>query len=151
MRTLSFILLTLILVTCKKESEPKLLEIQTFELDDCFSTLSLYNAEIAIWDKKSYLEFQDSIRRHFNPACELVGLPEVDFNTNFFIGVFTSATGCSAEYSRELYYNQDNDSYEYKVKANGIGDCEMVISSFNCAIALKQSESKNIDFLVSKN
>lgn len=145
------LVLVILSFSCSKDDERILLETQEFEMDECFSALSLSGAEVVITDEQSYIEFQDSIRRHFNSSCDTVHLPKINFNESLFLGKFTQTSGCSAEYNRLVYYNDKNSQYEYEILVSQFGDCAMLISSFNCVIVPKQSESEEVTFKVTLN
>jgi len=152
MRALNLIIIiAMIFISCKKEDDRNLLIVEEFELGECFSTLSLNNFEVVITDEQSYFEFQDSIRRHFNPSCDTIYLPEINFNESLFLGKFTQTSGCNAEYNRSVYYNENTTEYEYEILVTSIGDCEMLISSFNCVVVPKQSNSEKVTFKVTQN
>jgi hypothetical protein len=111
--------------------------------------MSLSGAELVITNQQSYQKFQDSIRRHFFAYCDTVFLPEINFEKSMFIGKYTQTGGCIVEYSRLVYYNSNTNSYDYEITVTKEGLCEMLITSFNCAIVPKQSESTNVNFSVS--
>jgi hypothetical protein len=148
MKQAFIILLSVLLFSCSKEDTRTLLASEHFELDECFSTLTLNGSEVVISDEESYLEFQDSIKRHFYTYCDTTFLPEINFEEFFFMGKYTSTSGCDAEYSRLVYYNEDSGNYEYEIQVSSEGLCEMLISSFNCAIVPKQSGNEEVNFNV---
>lgn len=148
MKQALIILISILLLSCDKEDTRTLLASEHFELDECFSTLSLNGSEVVISDAESYLEFQDSIRRHINAYCDTIFLPEINFDESFFLGKYTATSGCDARYSRLVYYNEDSGNYEYEIQVTSEGLCEMLISSFNCAIVPKQSGNEEVIFRV---
>ncbi len=149
-RIILFVLLITFFTACNKDDDKRTPLTSTFfELDDCFSTMSLNGAEVVITDEQSYQEFQDTIRRHFFEYCDTVSLPDIDFTKSIFMGKYTQTGGCSVEYNRAVYYNVNSNSYDYEITVTQVGTCEMLIVSFNCAIVPKQSDSENVSFSVS--
>jgi len=146
---LILVLITLLIISCAKNDERVQLTASYFELNECFSTMSLRGAEVVITDQNSYQEFQDSIQRHFYDYCDTVSLPEINFEESMFLGVYTQTSGCSTQYLRSVYYSEENNTYDYEVSVIQEGLCEMLITSFNCAIIPKQSDSEVVNFKVS--
>lgn len=133
----------LLLVGCSKESEKIKLDAVFFELNsDCFSSIKLQQAEVIITSTADYQTFQDTIKRYFFPYCDTTNLPAIDFNHAFFAGKFTQTSGCSATFNRNVFFQPDNAIYDYDIEMIGEGTCEMLISSFNCAIIPKQSDKE---------
>lgn len=129
-----------LLAACSKETEKIKLDVVFFELNsECFSTLKLQQAEIVITSAVDYQLFQDTIKRYFFPYCDTTNLPIIDFELDFFAGKFTQTSGCSATFNRNVFFQPDNASYDYDIEMIGEGTCEMLISSFNCAIIPRQS------------
>jgi hypothetical protein len=132
-----------LLAACSKESEKIKLDAVFFELNsDCFSTIKLQQADVIITNAADYQLFQDTIKRYFFPYCDTTNLPTIDFEQDFFAGKFTQTSGCSATFNRNVYFQPDNASYEFDIEMTGEGDCEMLISSFNCAIIPRQSDKE---------
>lgn len=152
MKTVLYLVLFVVIVSgCKKEDTVNQLDCTFFELGECFSTLSLSGESKVITNLADYNAFEESIRRHFDDSCDTVYLPEIDFNAYFFVGTFTQTSGCSAEYSRAISYNTDTDTYTYNITVSSTGDCEMLLSSFNCAIVPKMSDNYVIDGTITYN
>jgi hypothetical protein len=134
-----------LLASCSKESEKIKLDAVFFELNsDCFSTIKLQQADVIITNTADYQIFQDTIKRYFFPYCDTTHLPTIDFDVAFFAGKFTQTSGCSATFNRKVFFQPDNASYDYDIEMIGEGTCEMLISSFNCAIIPKQSDKEVI-------
>lgn len=148
-KKLLFVLITSLVVSCSKDNERIQLTVSYFELNECFSTMTLNGDEVVITDQNSYQEFQDSIRRYFYDYCDTVSLPEINFEESIFLGVYTQTSGCSAQYLRSVYYSEESNYYDYEISVIQEGLCEMLITSFNCAIVPKQSESEVVNFKVS--
>ncbi len=140
--------LFLILVSCKKDDNRTLLDTTFFELDDCFSVNSLADQSLIITNNDDYLYFEDEIRRHFYPSCDSVYLPDIDFTKNFFTGIYTSSAGCQVTYTRKVYYNSTQNRYDYEITRETTGDCEILVTSFNCAIIPIQSDSTRVNFII---
>ena len=148
MKLLAIIVSIVIFTSCKSDDNRIAVSITNFELGECFSVTSLKGSEIIITNQDDYKEFEESIRRHFNPQCDNVNLPTIDFKISFFIGKYTETKGCEANYVREVFYDNTTDSYDYNITVSPSGNCDILISSFNCAIVTKLSESASVNFVV---
>ncbi|HAN00671.1 MAG TPA: hypothetical protein DCQ26_18915 [Marinilabiliales bacterium] len=136
---------------CSQEDSENLnaLQIKTFEMNqNCFSYIKLDQAEIVITNASDYRVFEDSIRVYWFQSCDTAHLPEIGFDTAFFVGKYTQVPGCSARYESQAFYNPESDSYKFQISAIGIGTCEKLNSAFNCAIIPKQSENYTVQMEV---
>jgi hypothetical protein len=137
----------LLLTSCNKDDDNSL-SANFFEFDDCFSAIPLKDTELVISSEEEYLEFQELTRRHFTLNCENAELPKVNFDTQILMGVFSFVSSCNVSYKRSVYYESNTDSYTYAIAVSPEGACEMLITSFNCAIVPKQSESTEVAFSI---
>lgn len=136
---------------CSQEDSENLNELQitTYKLNQsCFSAIKLEQAEVVITNAGDYQIFEDSIRVYWSQSCDTIHLPEIGFDTAFFVGKYTQVPGCSARYESQAFYNPELDSYKFQISAIGIGTCEKLNSAFNCAIIPKQSENYTVQMEV---
>lgn len=132
-----------LLAACSKESEKIKLDAVFFELNsDCFSAIKLQQAEVIITNAADYQIFQDTIKYYYMSYCDTTNLPVIDFNQAFFAGKHIQKSGCSATINQSVFFQPDNSNYDFNIEILNEGECDIMVSSFNCAIIPRQSDKE---------
>ena len=125
--------------------------------DKCDFTQSLLSVcfygtmedEIDIRDSVSYRQFEDSIRiHHYNLNCDTARLPEIDFSKWMLIGKTTSGGGCSDEYKRKVYLDNENKKIIYDIRVRYRGLCKMLIMNYNFVLIPAQTSEYKVEYVV---
>lgn len=137
---------------CSKNNDAENISLDvvyTNTIEPCFSEIKLRNSEIIITTTEQYEAFEDSIRRYFSPSCSNEQLPEVNFDTHFFVGKYVAASGCSVDIERLIVFNPNKDQYEYTMHYKSEGTCELFIANMNWATIPIYKEDAPLVFNVS--
>ncbi|MCF8303005.1 MAG: hypothetical protein K9I94_07000 [Bacteroidales bacterium] len=156
MRFLSVIFVLLVALTgCQKDDESSLadsiggerIHADYLDFGKCFYASSNYDS-VVIQNESAYKALEDSLRANNSKDCSDASLPNVNFNDYTLIGKWTGASGCSAEYEREVIKDNTKNIYLYKITVKSYGLCQMLISNMNWALIPKVPPGWKVEFEV---
>ena len=123
---------------------PKL-EFERFNFDfNCYDEIS--KNEVIINDQDAFQALLDTTFLN-NGSCDSTDLVSIDFTQYTLLGAFRDGSGCSQEFIRNLYIDEENQRYIYETRIEERGGCEPYVYSMNWILAPKLPEGYTIEFI----
>ena len=121
------------------------LTFEEFSFDfNCYESIS--EEKVVINDQNTFQELLDTTFQN-NGSCDTTNLPSIDFTQYTLLGTFRDASGCTQEFIKNLYIDEDNQKYVYNVTVEEEGGCLPYVTSMNWILAPKLPEGYTVEFL----
>lgn len=80
----------------------------------------------------SQVEYETLLEyRADSPACRSAVLPHIDFSEHTLLGKYTTGSGCSVTFEKNVYKDTENRNIIYTITIVEEGNCEMMAMNMN--------------------
>lgn len=135
MKNLILFIVLLLTIGCSKIGYDKIEDIQSISIN-CFT---MSDNEYVINSESEYYSILDT--NNCQPTY-------IDFSKNTLIGKYANGTGCSVEFKRRFFVNQEDNIYLYEIKVKEKGWCKKSDESMNWIIVPKIQNGYSVTFKI---
>jgi len=113
----------------------------------CFWSQTREGEEFVIRDNEQLLQLADTFRQaSYGADCDTAQLPSIDFDKYTLIFMQTNGGGCSADFDRKVFKDEENKNIIYEISVTYQGLCEMYITNKNWALVPKVPDDYSVVF-----
>ncbi len=149
---LSLLAVTLVVATACTECSSQHEETAFSDLTEDLSCISPYEHnvtdEFVIRSQEEYAMLTQYLSTA--PDCANFTLPSIDFSEKTLLGKYTTGTGCTIDFERHVYRNDDAKTVTYVITVIEEGNCEMLGMSMNWITIPKIPQDYKVIFDVEK-